>query len=56
MDEIKIETKEDQKSLPEEKKVYTKPTLDVYGKLTELTASGTSGVAESGSSSPQKKS
>jgi hypothetical protein len=28
------------------KKVYTPPTLNVYGKLTELTAAGTMGANE----------
>ena len=36
MDEKKIKKK--QKQPTEEKKVYTPPTLTVYGKLTELTA------------------
>ena len=39
MDEKLIETKEEQPVEP--KKAYTPPKLTVYGKLTELTASGT---------------
>ena len=39
MNEKRIETKEEQPAEP--KKAYTPPTLTVYGKLTELTASGT---------------
>jgi hypothetical protein len=42
MEEKSNETKEEQPA--EVKKVYTPPTLTVYGKLTELTAGG-SGLA-----------
>jgi len=38
MEEKSIETKQEE---PTAKKVYTPPTLSVYGKLTELTAAGT---------------
>ena len=34
---------------------YLPPKLSVYGKVVELTAAGTRGVLESGSSSPNKK-
>jgi hypothetical protein len=39
MDEKPIENKEQEQPVAE-KKVYTPPTLTVYGKLTELTAGG----------------
>jgi hypothetical protein len=53
MEEKKIETNEKQPVI--EKKVYTPPTLTVYGKLTELTAAGTTGSTEGVSSSRSKK-
>jgi hypothetical protein len=39
MDEKKIEQEQEQPIV--EKRAYTPPTLSIYGKLTELTASGT---------------
>jgi hypothetical protein len=39
MEEKAIKKKQDQKSV--KKKVYTPPSLTVYGKLSELTAGGT---------------
>ncbi len=44
MEEKKVETKLEQPQ--EQKKVYTLPTLTVYGKLTELTAKVKSGSGE----------
>ena len=44
MDEKLIETKKGQPVV--QKKAYTPPTLTTYGKLTELTAGGLSGVNE----------
>ena len=38
-----------------QRKGYKKPILTKYGKLKELTTGGTSGVAEGGSSSKNKK-
>lgn len=45
MDEKPIEKEAKQQIL--QKKAYTPPALTVYGKLTELTAGGTSGTLES---------
>jgi hypothetical protein len=53
MDEKPIESKE---AKPVEgKKPYTPPTLTVYGKLTELTASGSQGANETGSGTNPNK-
>ena len=46
MDEKLIEVKEEQPT--EAKKVYTPPTLTLYGKLTELTAGGSGHAREAG--------
>ena len=48
MEEKLIETKQEGPTL--EKKVYTPPALTVYGKLTDLTAGGSKGSLEGGSS------
>jgi hypothetical protein len=45
MDEKQINEKDKTVS---EKKVYTPPALNKYGKLTDLTASGTSNANETG--------
>jgi len=52
MEEKLIETKQDQPIV--KKKVYTPPTLIVYGKLTDLTAAGSAGNPEQGSDSKNK--
>ena len=44
MDEKKIE--KEQKRPTDERKVYTPPSLTVYGKLSELTGSGTGSQME----------
>ena len=44
MEEKLIEKEQDQSIV--KKKVYTPPTLTLYGKLTELTAGGTGSEAE----------
>ena len=49
MDEKLIKEEQDQPVA--NKKVYTSPALTVYGKLTELTATGTGKDTEMGSSS-----
>ena len=54
MEEKLIEKKQDQTVV---KKVYTPPTLTVYGKLTELTAggSGTDVEVNPGQGEPKKR-
>ncbi len=42
------------KTIHEAKKKYSPPIFLVYGKLTQITAAGTSGVAEGGSNSKNK--
>jgi hypothetical protein len=54
MEEKAIEEKQEQPV--GERKVYTPPTLTVYGKLTELTAGGSLGQPEGGSGKLDKKS
>jgi hypothetical protein len=51
MEKKPIEVEEERRVV--EKKLYTPPTLNVYGKLTELTASGTGAMGESGQN-PEK--
>jgi hypothetical protein len=46
MEEKTIEKEQEQ--LVVDKKIYTPPTLTVYGKLTELTAGGTKDANENG--------
>jgi hypothetical protein len=53
MEEKKIEIKQDQKIA--KKRAYSPPILIVYGKLTELTAAGSTGASEGTSSSPNKQ-
>ena len=53
MEEKSIEKKPDQPVA--EKKVYTPPTLTVYGKLTELTAGGTSNSSEANPDPPKRR-
>jgi hypothetical protein len=53
MDEKPIEKEQEQPNV--EKKVYSSPTLTVYGKVTELTGGGTKGTPEAGSPSASKR-
>jgi hypothetical protein len=52
MEEKLIEKEGDQPVV--KKKAYTPPTLTVYGKLTELTAGGSTGSLENNPSQDQK--
>jgi hypothetical protein len=52
MEEKLIEHKQEAASV--EHKVYTPPTLTVYGKLTDLTAGGSTGPSELGSNAQNK--
>jgi len=53
MEEKSIETKKEEAT--EEKKDYTPPTLIKYGKLTELTAGGSTGNLEVGNPSDKNR-
>lgn len=53
MEKNLIEKKQDQPVV--KKKVYTPPTLTVYGKLSELTAGGNKSKGEGTSGSPTEK-
>jgi hypothetical protein len=53
MEEKSIEPKQEKANV--EKKVYTPPKLNVYGKLTDLTAGGSLGEPEGMSSTKTKQ-